>query len=56
MFSHSFCPQNIFVVLKIVAIFREFDFSEIKLKMRDVFAKMREERQNAGFPARLQDG
>ena len=30
------------MALKIVAIFREFDFSEIKLNMRDVCAKMRE--------------
>ena len=32
VFSLSFCPQNIFVVLKIVAIFREFDFFQNKAK------------------------
>ena len=31
-------------------------FSEIKLKMKDVFGQMREEKRNAGFPARLRDG
>ena len=31
-------------------------FLKIKPKMRDVLGKMREIRQNAGFPARLRDG
>ena len=58
-FSYSFCPKNTFEMqsgMKIVAIFREFAFSRNKAKARNVFAKMREERRNAGFPARLRDG
>ena len=38
-FSHSFCPQNIFVALKIVAIFREFDFFRNKAKHAGRFHK-----------------
>ena len=56
MFSHRFCAQNISVEMKIIVISSEFDFSDIKQKMRDVFVKMRERRQNARFRARLRDG
>ena len=41
---------------KIIAIFSDFSYFEIKPEMRDVFGKMREINQNAGFPARLRDG
>ena len=46
VFLHSFCPQNIFVALKIVAIFREFDFSRNKTKNAGLF------RKNAGRKAK----
>ena len=36
--------------------FRNFFPLEIKPKMRDVLAKMRERSKNAGFPERLRDG
>ena len=45
-FSHSFCPQNMFVALKIVAIFREFDFFRNKAKNEGRF------RTNAGRKAK----
>ena len=41
---------------KIIAIFSDFFYFEIKPEMRDVLAKMWEIRQNAGFPTRLRDG
>ena len=42
--------------VKIIAIFSDSCYFEIKPEMRDVLAKMREISQNAGFPARLRDG
>ena len=50
-FSHINCSQNIFVELKIIAFCNEFDFFRNTQKMQDGFAKMREGRQNAAFPA-----
>ena len=41
---------------KIIAIFSNFCYFEIKPEMRDALEKMREISQNAGFPARLRDG
>ena len=41
---------------KIIAIFSDFCYFEIKSEMRDVLAKMRDISQKAGFPARLRDG
>ena len=55
-FSHSFCPQNISGAENYRFFQRIWSVSEIKPKMRDVFAKMREGWQNAWFPARLRDG
>ena len=46
MFSHSFCPQNIFVALKIMAIFIEFDVFRNKAKNAGRF------RKNAGRKAK----
>ena len=55
-FSQSFFEQKCLRTAKIIAIFSDFCYFEIKPEMRDVQEKMRELSQNVGFPARLRDG
>ena len=63
-FSHSFCPQTIFVNRGAenccdFQFSENFDFSRNKGTNAGRFRKnagMREERRNEGFPARLRDG